>query len=125
MSLEVSAADWNALLGATVESAYDSVVVTDTDFRIVYVNPAFTQLTGYGSDEAIGATPGILQGKDTDPDVLERLRNAIDNNEAFEGSTVNYRKDGSAFDIQWKVIPVAPSGGAITHYVTVQRDVSS
>lgn len=125
MSTEPSSATWKALLEATVESAYDSVVVTDADFRIVHVNPAFTDLTGYRADEAIGSTPGILQGKDTDPSVIQRLENAIANNEAFEGSTVNYRKDGSPFQIQWKVIPVAPDGGAVTHYVTVQRDVSS
>lgn len=125
MSDKPSSAIWKALLEATVESAYDSVVVTDTNFRIIHVNPAFTELTGYRADEAIGATPGILQGEDTDPSVIDRLKNAIENDEAFEGSTVNYRKDGSPFQIQWKVIPVAPEGGSVTHYVTVQRDVSS
>lgn len=125
MSTELSAAGWKTLLSAVVDSAYDSVLVTDADFRIVHVNPAFTQLTGYSVDEAIGASPGILQGEDTDPSVLERLNKAIANNEEFEGSTINYRKDGSPFQIQWKVIPVAPDGGEVTHYVTVQRDVTS
>jgi len=42
----------------------------------------------------------------------------------FEGTTVNYRKDGSAFEIQWRVVPVRDDAGSLTHYVTVQRDVS-
>lgn len=119
-----STAEWPALLQAAMEAAYDSVLVTDTDFRIVHVNPAFTELTGYESDEVLGETPRFLQGQDTDSAVLERLRTCIANDEVFEGSAVNYRKDGTPFQMQWKVIPVATGGGPVTHYVTVQRGSS-
>lgn len=125
MSEHPSHPNWADVLGATVEAAYNSVVVTDTDFRIIYVNPAFTDLTGYRGDEAIGATPAFLQGPDTDTHVLDRLRNALADGEEFEGNTVNYRKSGEPFHIQWKVIPVAPGGGAVTYYVTVQREVTA
>ncbi|MEF8794529.1 PAS domain-containing protein [Thiohalorhabdus sp.] len=121
MSDTLSTAEWSALLQAAMEATYDSVLITDTDFRIIHVNPAFTQLTGYESDEVLGATPRFLQGEDTDSAVLERLRTCISNNEVFEGSAINYRKDGTPFQMQWKVIPVATGNGPTTHYVTVQR----
>lgn len=113
--------DWPALLRTIMEAAYDSVLITDTDFRILHVNPAFTHLTGYNADEVLGETPRFLQGEDTDKEVINRLRACIDNNESFEGSAINYRKDGTPFQMQWKVIPVAARDGEVTHYVTVQR----
>lgn len=107
-----------------VASAYDSVLVTDADFQIVYANAAFTQLTGYSREEVQGRTPGFLQGEATDPDVIARLHSAIAAGAPFEGSTVNYRKDGSPFDIRWSVVPVQKDDGTVSHYVTVQRDVT-
>lgn len=115
---------WIKVFQTAAAHAYDSVMVTDAEHRIVHTNPAFTTLTGYAQEEVAGHTPGFLQGPKTDREVIDRLHTTLEQGEVFEGTTVNYRKDGSAFDIQWRVVPVRDDAGTLTHYVTVQRDVS-
>jgi len=91
--------------------------------EVIYVNDAFTDMTGYSADEVIGKTPGMLQGPDTEQDVLDRLDDKMSAGETFHGQTVNYRKDGTPFDIEWTVRPIQDNGET-THYVAVQRDVT-
>lgn len=119
--------DW-PLFEAVAGLAFESVMVTragDTegDSQIVYVNSQFTDLTGYQADEVLGGTPGLLQGPDTDPTVTKRLADDIRNGRTFHGQTVNYRKDGTPFEMEWKVTPVV-SDSPITYYVAVQREVT-
>ncbi|MFO7953263.1 diguanylate cyclase [Thioalkalivibrio sp.] len=118
------------LLDAAIEQSYNAVVITDADLdagpRIVYVNAGFERMTGYSREEALGQTPRILQGPATSRAVLDRLRGALLSGEYFEGETVNYRKDGSAYEVRWHISPVHASdhGDAITHFVSVQKDVT-
>ncbi|SDG02206.1 PAS domain S-box-containing protein [Limimonas halophila] len=118
-------AAWARVLEAAVAHVFDSVMVTDAESRIVHTNAAFTELTGYTLAEVEGHTPRFLQGPATDREVIARLERTIADGGVFEGSTVNYRKDGTAFDIAWRVVPVRDDAGALSHYVTVQRDVSA
>jgi len=109
--------------------AFSSVMVTRaTDEQggseIVYVNEQFTDLTGYGRAEVLGRTPGLLQGEKTERSVLDELEDALKRDETFHGSTVNYRKDGSEFKIEWKVTRVVDIDG-VTYYVAVQRDADN
>lgn len=113
------------LFQAVAGLAFDSVMVTEaTDDHknsvIIYVNQAFTDLTGYSADEVVGRTPGLLQGPQTEKAVTDRLSDDLKNHRTFHGSTINYRKDGSPFTIEWKVSPVT-DGSEATHYVAVQR----
>ncbi|WP_152204989.1 PAS domain-containing protein [Marinobacter changyiensis] len=115
------------LFQSVADLTFDSVMVTEAtaDHKnsvIIYVNQAFTDLTGYPADEVLGKTPGLLQGPETDKAVTERLSEDLKNNRTFHGSTVNYRKDGAPFTIEWKVSPVM-AGTNATHYVAVQRAV--
>lgn len=112
-----------------VESMRESVLITEGALdppgpRIVYVNPAFTRMTGYEADEVLGKTPRILEGPKTDAEWVRRLRNDLSHGRKFEGESVNYRKDGSEFHICWYVEPIRGPDGAVTHYLAVQSDVT-
>jgi PAS domain S-box-containing protein len=117
------------LLGSAVEQASESVLITEADLdapgpRIVFVNPAFTRMTGYASAEVIGRTPRILQGPHTDMAVPARLRRELERGEVFEGEAINYRKDGSEFTMEWQIAPLRGAGGRVTHYLAIQRDIT-
>jgi len=110
------------------DHSFDAVTVTraadgDQPGEIVYVNDAFTEMTGYESDDVLGETPGMLQGPKTEQAVLDRLDEQLQKGEPFHGETVNYRKDGTEFLIEWKVLPITHEGET-THHVAVQRDVT-
>lgn len=118
------------LFQALADLNFDSVMVTEpTDepgaSRIVFVNRQFTELTGYTADEVVGETPGMLQGERTDPEVLKRLADDLRAGRTFHGQTINYRKDGTPFEIEWKVTSVLNDAGKVTHYVAVQREADS
>lgn len=117
------------LINSAVEQIDEMVVITDGRIdgpgpRIEYVNPAFSRVTGYSFEEIVGKTPRVLQGPRTSRKVLDRLRRCLEAGENFEGETWNYRKDGSAFLLRWHVAPLRDAHGRITHFVSVQRDVT-
>ncbi len=108
---------------------HESVVVTDAEIdppgpRIVYVNEAFSRMTGYGREELIGQTSHVLQGPKTDRGTIGRLRACLVDGTTFVGETFNYRRDRTPFLIRWYVEPLRDSRGLITHLLAVQRDVS-
>jgi len=111
------------------KDASETIMLTDTELdkpgpRILWVNPAFTDITGYERTEVLGKTPRILQGADTDESELRRLRRRLEAGERFEGETVNYRKDGTPFVNHWSIAPVHGEDGGIDYWVSVQRDVT-
>jgi PAS domain S-box-containing protein len=117
------------LLGSAMEQSKESVTITDAELdlpgpKIIFVNPAFTQMTGYTAEEVIGKTPRILQGPRTDKAVLARLRKNLEQGEMFEGEAINYRKDGTEYDLEWQIAPIRDPGGKITHYVATQHDIT-
>jgi len=120
------------LLKKAADHAFNAITITraaseNRPSEIIYVNDAFTDLTGYEAEDVLGETPGVLQGPKTEQEVLDRLGRRLAAGEVFHGQTVNYRKDGSEFMMEWKVMPVGsgekPVGeeGA-THHVAVQRE---
>jgi len=116
-------------LYSALEEAQDSVVVTeagplDDGPRIVWVNKAFSRMTGYDRDEIVGETPRILQGPDTSRSVLNKVRSALENERSVHAETVNYRKDGTPYVVAWHISPVHDENGELTHWVSIQRDVS-
>ena len=117
------------LLSSAVEQSKESIMITDAQLdlpgpKIIFVNSAFTQMTGYPAAEAVGKTPRILQGPRTDKAVSRRLRQNLERGESFAGETINYRKDGTEFDLEWQVAPIRDPGGKITHFVATQHDIS-
>ena len=118
------------LLEAAVEQADESVVITDAQLdspgpRFVYVNPAFTRMTGYTRADVAGKTPRILQGPETNRAEMDRLRRDLEKENHFRGEAVNYRKDGTAFVNEWHIAPIYDEGGGeIMHWVATQRDIT-
>jgi PAS domain S-box-containing protein len=92
--------------------------------RITYVNPAFTRVTGYDADEVIGRTPRLLQGPATESWVLDRLRRRLQHGKPFTGEAINYRKDGTPYVNHWSISPIRNENDTITHWISVQRDVT-
>jgi len=117
------------VLEAAIESANDAIIITEVDLefpgpRIEYVNPAYSRMTGYSEAESIGQTPRILQGPKTDQALLKRLRADLKTGQSFHGQTVNYRKDGSEYIVEWRITPVRDRQGNTVKWLAVQRDVT-
>ena len=114
------------LLEASMEESFNSILITEAGpgYPIIYVNPAFCELTGYGPHELMGKSPSILQGSKTDPEVLERLNRNLAQGELFFGKAINYRKDGSTFMMEWKIAPIRNEKDEITHYLAIQREAN-
>jgi PAS domain S-box-containing protein len=114
------------LIEASMEQSFNSVVITEAGegYPIIYVNSAFCELTGYGPHEVIGKSPSRLQDPNTDQTALERLNKDISERRLFHGQAINYRKDGSEFMMEWKIVPIRNEKDEITHYLAIQRDVS-
>ena len=118
------------LLNSAVEQSTESVIITDAELnlpgpKILFVNRAFTQMTGYAAAEVLGNTPRMFQGPRTDKAVLKRLRRNLEDGEMFAGETINYRKDGKEFDLEWQIAPIRDAGGKITHFVGIERDITA
>lgn len=118
------------LLESVVLTTNDAVLITQAEPidlpgpRIIYVNPAFTQITGYTPEEVIGQTPRLLQGGNTDRATLNEIRAALQRRESIRLDVSNYRKDGSQFWAELSIVPVVNEKGQLTHWIAIQRDIS-
>ncbi len=113
--------------GRALNAAANGIVIADArrpGYPIVYCNPAFERLTGYGADEVMGRNCKLLQGDGTEADTIASLREAIREGRPCSVIIRNYRKDGTPFWNQLTVAPVHDPKGELTHYVGVQEDVS-
>ena len=118
------------LLGRIAEMTDDVILITDAEPidepgpRIVYVNPAFTRMTGYSPEDVMGLTPRVLQGPNTCAATRTRMREALREWQPIRCELLNYRKDGSEFWSELSITPVADEGGWFRYWVAVQRDVT-
>jgi len=118
------------LLESAVVNANDAIVIMDaghsdiSDPSIIYANEAFTQMTGYLPEEIIGRTPSCLRGPETDPAQVAKIRRAFSRREPLRLELINYRKDGSTYWVELNSVPIADTSGKVTHWVSVQRDIS-
>ena len=111
-------------LALAVEQSPESIVITDLNARIEYVNEAFLHATGYGREEVIGRNPRILQSGKTSPGIYQQMWQALADGQMWKGEFSNKRKDGSEY-IEFAIItPLRDANGRTTHYVAVKEDIS-
>ena len=111
-------------LSSAIEQTADSVMVTNRQGVIEYVNPAFEQMTGYTREETVGRTPRILNSGRQSQKFYETLWTAILAGRAYRTMTVNRRKDGTLYDEDQTITPIRDEAGAITHFISTGRDVT-
>ena len=114
------------MLENAMEHSFHGVMITTAEpgYPVVYVNDAFAEITGYDSEEIVGQSPAILQGPKTDRAVLDRLNQALSEGRLFHGEAINYRKDGSEFVMEWKIVPIKNEDEVTSHYLALQRDIT-
>ena len=117
------------LLQIAVAQSFNAVVITTASLDnsgplITYCNEAFCLMTGYAEDELLWQSPRILQGPLTNRTLLQKLRVCLQNGTFFQGSTFNYRKDGSSYLVEWNISPVRDEQGTIQAFVSVQQDIT-
>ena len=116
------------IIAQAVLRGRDAACITKLDLdapdgpEIVFVNRAFTDLTGYSADEVMGRSPKMLQGPLSSRAVLDRLRTRLGAGLPFSGETVNYRSDGSPFIMNWRIVEIADSLSGTGYYLAMQSD---
>ena len=116
-------AELNRLMTA-IEQTPESVVITDTEGRILYVNPVFERVTGYSRAEVIGQNPRLLKSNRQDSAFYRQLWGKISAGEVWRGRFINKKKDGTLFTEDAVIAPVRDEKGAVTNHIAIKRDIS-
>ncbi|MGE5642623.1 MAG: PAS domain S-box protein, partial [Byssovorax cruenta] len=112
------------LLSSVVEQTADTVVITDPNGVIEYVNPAFEQLTGYSKEEALGGTPRVLKSGIHDAQFYKKLWGTVRSGQAFHSEITNRKRNGALFHEAKTITPLRNGKGEITHFVATGKDIT-
>jgi phosphoserine phosphatase RsbU/P len=112
------------LLSRVVEQIADSVILTDTQGVIQYVNPAFEATSGYGRDEAVGKTPRILKSGRHDAEFYRQMWAQFAQGLPFKGMVINRKKTGELYWAQQTITSMRDKSGRLTHFVSVSQDIT-
>ena len=89
--------------------------------KIVFVNPAFTEMTGYKSQEVIGKTPIVFMGRKSVKNEISKLSKALKGREEFKFETLNHKKNGDEYWVNFSMIPITNQEGNHSHWISIQR----
>lgn len=114
------------LLESVVEKTKDSVIIMSAkeNLPILYVNEAFTKITGYSSEEVVGQSPMLLKGPESDPQTVERIIAKIIKFESSEATVIAYKKTKEPIWVNFTLNPVTNQRGRVSHWISIQRDVT-
>ena len=118
------------LLETVITQTKDAVIITDTDIsensipNIIFVNQAFTKMTGYKPKEVIGKSPIMFAGVKSDSTELKKLTESIKNYQECFIETVSYKKNGDEYWVNFSMIPVTNKEGEHSHWISIQRDIT-
>jgi two-component system, cell cycle sensor histidine kinase and response regulator CckA len=125
MSARRKAQDQLRLQAAALRAAANSIVITDHEGTIQWVNPAFTRMTGYSMEEAVGQNPKMLKSGRHGKTFYDNLWSTISSGKVWRGEITNRRKDGTFYEGDMTITPVASNQGVITHYIAIKQDISA
>jgi PAS domain S-box-containing protein len=111
-------------LSVAIEQSPTSVVITDLEANLLYVNPRFSEVTGYSTAEVLGKNPRLLQSGLTTRETYQQLWEALRQGEIWQGEFINRRKNGSIYWEEAQIAPVRNSVGVTTQYVAVKVDIT-
>src|ERR1035438_4506015 len=112
-------------LATAIDQVAESVVVTDAQGSIQYVNRSFTRMTGYSGEEVIGQNPRVLKASRSDPVFYKLLWDTILAGQIWHGELINRRKDGSEYTEEMSITPVRDAAGAISSFIAIKQDVTA
>jgi PAS domain S-box-containing protein len=114
------------LLESVIKHSNDGVMITEAaeGHKIVFINQAFTKVTGYSIEEVYGKNPRIFQGPKTDKSQFIEFKKAIKNWEPYELTVINYKKNGEEFWNNFSISPVMNEKGEYTHWISIEKDIT-
>ncbi|SDG19429.1 PAS domain S-box-containing protein/diguanylate cyclase (GGDEF) domain-containing protein [Limimonas halophila] len=112
------------LLSRVVQQTPSAVIITDREGRIVYVNAAFEEITGYTAGEAVGRTPGMLKSGETPLHVYRDMWWTVSAGHVWHGELVNRTKHGERLDVRAHIMPITDGDGQATYYAAVEEDIT-
>jgi PAS domain S-box-containing protein len=118
------------LLVSVITNTNDAVLIAESDprdisgLKILYVNAAFTRVTGHLPEEVVGKSPALLKGFSPARNDFDKLQDAIYNREPLKGATLRYVRDGEEFFINLALLPVTDARGVHTHWIAIGHDVT-
>lgn len=114
-----------------VDTAQDVIVITEADLlhepgpRIIYVNHAFSRLTGFSPLEVVGRSPRFLQRGDADPTVRARIKSGLELGQPVRETIYNYAKDGTGYWLDMHIVPLKNARGEVAYFAAIERDVTA
>ena len=124
ISARIAAEEQLRLHESALQATTNSIVITDKDAKIGWVNPAFTRASGYTLEEAVGQNPRILQSGQQSQQFYQKLWDTLAAGETWQGRFVNCHKDGHLYQENAIITPVPGANGEITHYVAIKQDIT-
>lgn len=117
------------LLASALEQSTEAILITDAGVdgagrHFLFVNPAFTRMTGYTADEVVAWDPPIMRTLRADPAEWVHLADTLKRGDTYHGQHTCYRKDGTPFVLEAQIAPIRDSSGAVTHFLGIHRDIS-
>jgi len=118
------------LLETVITKTKDAVIITESEKshqttpKIVFVNPAFTHMTGYKSNEVIGKTAAVFMGRKSVETEIGNLSKALKGKEEFKFETLNHTKSGEEYWVNFTMIPITNKEGEHSHWISIQRDIT-
>jgi len=118
------------LMETVITHAKDAVMITNDDIsesaipKIVFVNQAFSEMTGYSAEDVLGKSPLIFNGPNSDKKELTKLASAIKNKRETHIETISYRKNNEQYWVSFSMIPISTKEGEISHWISIQRDIT-